>query len=569
MTTGLPPQERVSAFARGRAKFRRWRRTRPFWGGLLTLLAGLETFATTQGNHGVTIHMGPTGFLSWLLPVILVTCGVLIWFSPQQRLFYAIVAAITSVFTLIGVNLGGFLIGMLLGVVGSALAFAWAPVAPSPVAPDAPPTDGDTAAEGDPTAGEPPPRATMSELLTGPLTDTLPPPRNPLHDERHSTADRDGGRHPLRDEPTTALPTVHGDGRPEPRGTVYGGRPTHLGDAPGGGPSEIPAPTVPPVEPRPGGYGPAPSGQDDGRWSGRNPGLLALVLIMLSVTAVAVSTAQDGSPASAAPCPTPTGSPSTPAGTPTTTAGQPSGTASAAVPAAEEKPGGSIIGGIVDGVRDLLGIEDSTEVVPAPTPTAATPSTPADPPATAPPGGATPTPEPDCPVGAKPAESPKPGEVKKLNAAAGQPPVAEKSLLTGSKLTMTWMEMAGVVELPAAKGGTVKVLKFLMDDAVTEAFEKRAPTEGGRTLLTKSSKLTVARLKKDSKKKVAFYASRFTGELVIIPGLPGVKMTLTPEKPLPPIAIPLAFVVFLKPEMELVYVDSETLTAQNLNQTLI
>ena len=69
------PRPAGSAGWRG---FRRWRRTRPFWGGLLTALAGLEIFGTTQMSlGGLTFQMGPTGFLSWLIPTILVTCGLL------------------------------------------------------------------------------------------------------------------------------------------------------------------------------------------------------------------------------------------------------------------------------------------------------------------------------------------------------------------------------------------------------------------------------------------------------------------------------------------------------------
>ncbi len=127
--------------ARGRRAFRRWRWTRPFWGGLLMILAGLELFATTQGGggiNGLAVHVGPSGYLSWLIPAVLVTCGLLSWLSAGQRVFYAVIGAVTSVFSLMAVNLGGFFIGLLLGAIGSALAFGW--TAPSPGEP-APPDD--------------------------------------------------------------------------------------------------------------------------------------------------------------------------------------------------------------------------------------------------------------------------------------------------------------------------------------------------------------------------------------------------------------------------------------------
>ncbi|MFD0741385.1 DUF6114 domain-containing protein [Phytohabitans flavus] len=141
MTSSTPQHARTGALVRGWRAFRMWRRTRPFWGGLFTILSGLEIFATTQGSlGGLSFQMGPTGFLSWLIPTILVACGLLMWGTPAQRMFYAIVAAMTAVFSLIGVNLGGFLVGLLLGMVGSALGFAWTPIAPPEPPRSAPPS---------------------------------------------------------------------------------------------------------------------------------------------------------------------------------------------------------------------------------------------------------------------------------------------------------------------------------------------------------------------------------------------------------------------------------------------
>jgi hypothetical protein len=133
VTTANPSHVRPSSVAQAWRRFRGWRRSRPFWGGLLTVLAGVEMFASTRMTlNGLSFHSGASGLLSLLIPVILVTCGLLLWFSPGQRLFYSIVAAVTAVYALIGLNLGGFFVGLLLGIVGSALAFAWTPTRPAP-----------------------------------------------------------------------------------------------------------------------------------------------------------------------------------------------------------------------------------------------------------------------------------------------------------------------------------------------------------------------------------------------------------------------------------------------------
>jgi hypothetical protein len=132
-------------------RFRRWRRVRPFWGGLLLVLSGLEMFASANMElDNIKIHIGPQGFYSYLLPVMMITAGALTWFSPAQRLFYGVIGIITALYSFIGLNLGGWIAGMLLGIVGGALVIAWGPprvAAPAPT--------GDEPAE---EIGEQPPR---------------------------------------------------------------------------------------------------------------------------------------------------------------------------------------------------------------------------------------------------------------------------------------------------------------------------------------------------------------------------------------------------------------------------
>ncbi len=111
---------------------RDWRRGRPFWGGLLLVLAGVEllTIPLPLSALGTIIHIGIGGTLGILIGAILIACGLLLWFHPVQRTFYAIVGILLALSALIATNLGGFLIGTLLGVVGGSLAFGWAPGTP-------------------------------------------------------------------------------------------------------------------------------------------------------------------------------------------------------------------------------------------------------------------------------------------------------------------------------------------------------------------------------------------------------------------------------------------------------
>jgi len=102
-----------------------WLRQRPFWAGLLLTLAGLEILLTMMAPLPVIIHLGVQGLAGYLVPVILVLCGQLMWWNPSQRLFYSILALVMSLAAWVTSNLGGFFLGIILGLVGGSLAFAW------------------------------------------------------------------------------------------------------------------------------------------------------------------------------------------------------------------------------------------------------------------------------------------------------------------------------------------------------------------------------------------------------------------------------------------------------------
>ena len=110
--------------------FRSWRHGRPFVGGLLTVLAGVEMFFSGQLDLGdIHVQVGFEGFQATLIPVLLVVLGILAVITPAQRIFYGVFTLALAVYSLVGVNLGGFFLGMLLGAVGGVLVVAWRPKA--------------------------------------------------------------------------------------------------------------------------------------------------------------------------------------------------------------------------------------------------------------------------------------------------------------------------------------------------------------------------------------------------------------------------------------------------------
>lgn len=111
-----------------RERFRAWRRQRPFVGGLLTALGGVEMFFSGQLDLGrIHVQLGIEGLQATIIPVVLVLLGVLAIAMPAHRIFYGVIALAVAVYSLIGVNLGGFFIGMLLSSIGGVLTVAWMP----------------------------------------------------------------------------------------------------------------------------------------------------------------------------------------------------------------------------------------------------------------------------------------------------------------------------------------------------------------------------------------------------------------------------------------------------------
>ncbi|MFI9385733.1 DUF6114 domain-containing protein [Kutzneria sp. NPDC052558] len=122
-----------SVIGRAWRAFRRWRRSRPFWAGLFLLLSGLVViFPPFAGLKlgAMAMSMQTLGGLSGaLIGTLMVVCALTMWIRPQFRIPAAVAAMIMSLAAIITTNFGGFLLGTLLGLIGTGLAMAWTPKA--------------------------------------------------------------------------------------------------------------------------------------------------------------------------------------------------------------------------------------------------------------------------------------------------------------------------------------------------------------------------------------------------------------------------------------------------------
>lgn len=113
---------------RAESAFRTWRRSRPFIGGVLLVISGIEMFFSGQLDFGeLHIQLGIEGLQATIIPILLVLLGILAVTMPAHHIFYGVIALAVALYSLVGVNLGGFIVGMLLGCVGGILVVAWMP----------------------------------------------------------------------------------------------------------------------------------------------------------------------------------------------------------------------------------------------------------------------------------------------------------------------------------------------------------------------------------------------------------------------------------------------------------
>ncbi|RKS10422.1 hypothetical protein DFP74_6188 [Nocardiopsis sp. Huas11] len=114
------------------SRFRTWRSRRPFLGGFLLLAAGVEILVAPAAQTLVLpidliIYSGIAGISGSLIGLLLIAIGVLSWLQPAQNSFFGLVGLLLALVSFVTSNFGGFVIGMLLGIVGAAFVFAWGP----------------------------------------------------------------------------------------------------------------------------------------------------------------------------------------------------------------------------------------------------------------------------------------------------------------------------------------------------------------------------------------------------------------------------------------------------------
>ncbi|BCL83244.1 hypothetical protein ccbrp13_57090 [Ktedonobacteria bacterium brp13] len=112
------------------SRFRLWRRTRPFAGAILIMIAGLLVLWGPVELLPFALLPGSNIWAGILVGGLLLVMGIIQLLAPSNALVTGAIAVVLSLVSLL-VAVGGFGIGMLLGITGGAMGIAWQPVSRS------------------------------------------------------------------------------------------------------------------------------------------------------------------------------------------------------------------------------------------------------------------------------------------------------------------------------------------------------------------------------------------------------------------------------------------------------
>ena len=111
-----------------RERFAAWRHTRPFWGGLWAIVAGVYLWSLTAAPVGVVVIQGVAGISSIVICLVCVIVALAVWAQPQIRVIGGGIVIVLGLAAILLSNLGGFIVGTLMALHAGASMIAWKPV---------------------------------------------------------------------------------------------------------------------------------------------------------------------------------------------------------------------------------------------------------------------------------------------------------------------------------------------------------------------------------------------------------------------------------------------------------
>src|SRR5947209_3440385 len=91
---------------------------------IIGVMASVEVL--TRGTLNLSVA-GIAGISTLAMTPLMLIIAIALCFAPSYRIFAGVFTIICALLSMVVSNFGGFVFGMLFGVIGGALAFSWSP----------------------------------------------------------------------------------------------------------------------------------------------------------------------------------------------------------------------------------------------------------------------------------------------------------------------------------------------------------------------------------------------------------------------------------------------------------
>lgn len=112
--------------------FTAFRRTRPFWGSVWLFVGGIVVLRTADIPLGLVLGQGFSGSAGYILGGGMMLFAAVAMFAPHYHALVGLVGVLLALAAFVSVNLGGFLVGTVLGIVGGSMVWGWGEKRPRP-----------------------------------------------------------------------------------------------------------------------------------------------------------------------------------------------------------------------------------------------------------------------------------------------------------------------------------------------------------------------------------------------------------------------------------------------------
>ncbi|TAM90559.1 MAG: hypothetical protein EPN43_05445, partial [Jatrophihabitans sp.] len=122
-----PTVPRPHPIRAARLAFRGWRRTRPFWAGVWTMLGGTIIAYVPGTAFKLMLVANSSLVIGVVVGIVIAAFGLMLWFLRPLRIPLGVLILLLSLASFFTSDFGGLLLGMVLALVGGSLAIAWVP----------------------------------------------------------------------------------------------------------------------------------------------------------------------------------------------------------------------------------------------------------------------------------------------------------------------------------------------------------------------------------------------------------------------------------------------------------